>query len=147
MTLQSSDLPDDIKRELLKTIRDRVGDSEYNRMVDVMGEDWVVDAVIKAVDDKAHEVAQEHSLVPDMWRRITRPHLMVYLDVSPGVACRRRSMDAPPRWWARAACRLELARQEADLYILTDALTPQEVLERTLRFLEEGQVAQVRQVS
>ena len=83
----------------------------------------------------AREVAQEHSYVPTMWQRIAQPDLLVYLDVSWEVACHRRPTDAGTGWWAEVTQRLHHARQHADLYIHTDELTPQEVLERVLAFL------------
>ncbi|MFQ6101456.1 MAG: hypothetical protein ACE5OS_09515 [Anaerolineae bacterium] len=85
-----------------------------------------------------HEVAQEHSHVPAMWQRITQPDLLIYLDVSWEVACQRRPSDAGADWWAALAHRLRHARQHADLYIHTDELTPQEVVDRTLAFLEHA---------
>jgi deoxyadenosine/deoxycytidine kinase len=84
----------------------------------------------------AREVVQEHSYVPTMWQRITQPDLLIYLDVSWEAACQRRSTDAGPGWWDEMAHRLRHARQHADVYISTDALSPQEVLNQTLTFLE-----------
>lgn len=83
----------------------------------------------------AREVAQEHSYVPTMWQRLTQPDLLIYLDVSWEVARQRRPTDAKPGRWAEQAQRLDHARQHADLYIDTDTLTPQQVLERAQRFL------------
>ena len=88
----------------------------------------------------AREVAQEHSYVPAMWQRITRPDLLIYLDVSWETARRRRRTDAKSDWWAEQAHRLRHARQHADLYIPTDELTPQEVTHTTLAFLESLQL-------
>jgi thymidylate kinase len=84
----------------------------------------------------AREVVQEHSYVPTMWQRITQPDLLVYLDVSWETARQRRPTDAGPGWWDELARRLRHARQHADIYILTDELSPQEVLDRTLALLE-----------
>jgi len=92
---------------------------------------------LRARGYNTREVAQEHSHVPTMWQRITQPDLLVYLDVSWTVTGRRRPTDASADWWAELARRLRHARQHADLYINTDALTPQEVLEKTLVFLAE----------
>jgi hypothetical protein len=75
-----------------------------------------------------------------MWRRITQPDLLIYLDVSREVACRRRPTDAKASWWAEVRDRLRHARHHADLRIHTDALTPQEVLNETLAFLERAGV-------
>jgi len=83
----------------------------------------------------AREVVQEHSYVPAMWQRFTQPDLLIYLDVSWEVARRRRSTDAGADWWAELAHRLRHARQHAQLYISTDELSPQQVLEKVLAFL------------
>jgi hypothetical protein len=60
---------------------------------------------------------------------------MIFLDVSPEAARRRRDIAAAPAWWHAAGARLETARQEADLYLATDDLTPAQVLELALEFL------------
>ncbi len=83
----------------------------------------------------AREVLQEHSYVPSMWQRITKPDLLVYLDVSWEVGRQRRPTDAGAEWWAKQARRLRHARQHADITILTDEMSPQEVLADVLAFL------------
>jgi thymidylate kinase len=83
----------------------------------------------------AREVLQEHSYVPAMWQRITKPDLLVYLDVSWEVARQRRPTDAGAAWWDEQARRLYHARQHADIAILTDEMSPQEVLAEALAFL------------
>lgn len=83
----------------------------------------------------AHEVAQEHSGVPAMWQRITRPDLLVYLDVSRETAERRLERELPLDWWEEIAARLAHARAHADLIVETDGLTPEEVAERVAEFL------------
>ena len=93
---------------------------------------------LRAQGYNAREVAQEHSYVPTMWQRITQPDLLVYLDNSWEIARQRRPTDAGADWWAELAQRLHHARQHADLYINTDELTPQEVLERALAFLKSS---------
>jgi len=83
----------------------------------------------------AREVAQEHSYAPTMWQRITHPDLLIYLDVTLEVALQRRPTDATASWWNKLIHRLRHARRHADCYINTDALTPEEVLERALACL------------
>ena len=85
----------------------------------------------------AREVVQEHSYVPTMWQRITQPDILIYLDVSWAIARQRRSSDAGAEWWDELGKRLRHARQHADLYVQTDELTPQEVLDRVLAFLAQ----------
>ena len=86
----------------------------------------------------AREVVQEHSYVPAMWQIITQPDTLIYLDVSWEAARLRRPTDAGPARWEEQAHRLRHARQHAHLYLDTDDLTPQEVLERALAFLDAG---------
>lgn len=81
------------------------------------------------------EIAQEHSGVPTMWQRITRPNLLIYLDVSRETAERRLERELPMDWWEEMTTRLAHARAHADLIVETDGLTPEEVAERVAEFL------------
>ncbi len=92
---------------------------------------------LRARGYNTREVVQEHSYVPTMWQLITQPDLLIYLDVSWEVSQQRRPIDTGTDWWDELAQRLRHARQHADLYIHTDLLTPQEVLDRVLIFLEQ----------
>jgi len=84
----------------------------------------------------ARQVSQEHSYVPDMWQRITRPDLLIYLDATLETVRRRRHAPNWPAWILdRELERLQHARAHCDLYIETDDLTPSEVLERALALL------------
>lgn len=85
----------------------------------------------------AREVNQEHSYVPTMWQRFTKPDLLIYLDVSQEAASERRRSEEEAGWWDALKERLKHALQHADLIIETDDLTPEEVLGRALSFLEE----------
>ncbi|MFL7794675.1 MAG: hypothetical protein AB8I69_21200, partial [Anaerolineae bacterium] len=78
----------------------------------------------------------EHSYAPTMWQRITQPDVLIYLDVSETVARQRRPTYAPTNWWATLAQRLRHARQHANLYIHTDELTIEKVIEQTSDFLQ-----------
>lgn len=92
---------------------------------------------LRARGYNAREVVQEHSYVPTMWQRITQPDLLIYLDVSWEISQQRRPVDTGADWWDELAQRLHHARQHADLYIHTDPLTPQDVLDRVLIFLKQ----------
>jgi thymidylate kinase len=72
-----------------------------------------------------------------MWQQITQPDVLIYLDVSWKIAHQRRASDAGAEWWDELGQRLRHARQHADIYIQTDELTPQEVLDRVLAFLAQ----------
>jgi len=82
-------------------------------------------------------IAQEHSYVPDMWKCITNPDLLVFLDVSYPVTCRRSNLNWSEADFAEQQQRLADARQHADLLIQTDNLSIQEVLQRVVSFVEQ----------
>jgi cytidylate kinase len=84
----------------------------------------------------ARHIAQEHSYVPDMWQRLTAPQVLIFLDVSYPVACARRKLDWTEEDWREQQRRLRHARQHADLYVDTDRLDIQDVLQTVLGFLE-----------
>ena len=83
----------------------------------------------------ARHIAQEHSYVPDMWQRLTNPDYLVFLDASHATTLRRRTLDWTAADWQEQQHRLRHARAHADLYLETDALTIQQVLEQVLDFL------------
>jgi hypothetical protein len=85
----------------------------------------------------ARSVAQDHSYVPDMWRRITDPDLLIFLDARLDTIARRRRIGWGRRYLADEHHRLRHARRHCDLYLATDDLTEEMVLERVLAFLEE----------
>jgi hypothetical protein len=98
-------------------------------------------ALVNALRERgynAREVCQEHSSVPTMWQRITRPDLLIYLDVSQAVAGQRRKAESQVAWWDKLTQRLQHARQHADLCIQTDDLCMEEVLSAALAFLRQG---------
>lgn len=88
----------------------------------------------------ARQCSQEHSYVPDMWRRICRPDVLIYLDASLAAIRRRRQIDWGVSYLQVLQDRLCDARQHCDLYILTDDLTPEQVLEQILDFLKRFEV-------
>jgi ATPase subunit of ABC transporter with duplicated ATPase domains len=83
-------------------------------------------------------IAQEHSYVPSMWRRITNPDILIFLDVSYELSTYRRKLDWTEAEYAEQHYRLRDARQHADLYVDTNDLSADQVLKRVLAFLEIG---------
>jgi len=84
----------------------------------------------------ARQVVQEHSYVPDMWQHITQPDLLVCLDASLEIIRHRRRDPEVPAWLIEEEHqRLRHALENCDLYVQTDTLTPDQVLERALDFL------------
>lgn len=87
-------------------------------------------ARLQTLGYNAHSCAQEHSYVPDMWRRVARPDFLIYLDASLETIARRRAID-----WGQARldalkARLAHARRHCDLYLPTDDLTPDQVVQQ-----------------
>ena len=81
------------------------------------------------------EPAQEHSFVPDMWERLSKPDVLIYLDVSLEAISRRGRLGWTRAYLDEQRQRLRHARQHADWIIRTDDLTEQEVLTQVLAFL------------
>ncbi len=95
---------------------------------------------LRAAGWQVKEIRQEHSGVPTMWRRLARPDLLIYLDVSVEVAMAREGLDRPPPWWREEReFRLRDAREHCDIELDTSTLTPDEVFKAVERLLKERQ--------
>ncbi len=90
---------------------------------------------LKAEGYQVRHIAQEHSYVPDMWRRLTNPDILIYLDVSYENTVQRRRLDWTSDEHAEQQRRLSHARQHADLYLNTNSMTVQEVRDSALSFI------------
>ncbi len=83
----------------------------------------------------AKHIAQEHSFVKDMWKRIGHADMLLYLDVTYQESMRRRPLNMSLKEFQEQNQRLEHARNHADLYIDTTSLSPNEVLDQVVFFL------------
>ena len=84
----------------------------------------------------ARAAAQEHSGVPDTWRRFAPARYLVYLDVSVEAMKERSGRnDWTEEILAEQRRRLLHARQHADLTIDTAGLSASDVLDRVVAFL------------
>ena len=86
---------------------------------------------------RARHIAQEHSYVKDMWKRITNPDVLIFLDASYPVTVKRRQLNWLEADWAEQQRRLSHAREHADLTIQTDQRNVDEVLAEVLQFIGE----------
>ena len=87
---------------------------------------------------EARHPAQEHSYVQDMWQRVTKPDVLIFLDVSYEEARRRRpTIDGGPQRLAAQQERLAHARQNCDFYLDTSPLSRAEVRQAVFQFLGE----------
>lgn len=83
----------------------------------------------------ARAIVQEHSYVPDMWQRLTKPTLLIFLQASCQTGRIRRKLNWTEAEWAEQQQRLAHARQHADLLVDTDNLGIDQVLEEVIQFL------------
>ncbi len=92
---------------------------------------------LKSYGVHTRHIAQEHSYVPYMWRHITNPDILIFLDCSFSETVRRRKLNWTVDEYQEQHRRLADARQHADLYIQTDLMTPEEVVKQVLIYLRE----------
>ncbi len=90
---------------------------------------------LKTFGIPTRHIAQEHSYVPDMWKRLTNPDFLVFLDCSFPETVRRRKLNWTMHEYQEQLNRLTDARRHANLYIHTDSLTPEEVAKQVIIFL------------
>ncbi len=81
-------------------------------------------------------IAQEHSYAQKMWQIIARPDILIYLAASFPVSTARRKLDWQEKDYREQLRRLGHAAEHAHLTIDTDQLSPEQVLEKALEFLE-----------
>lgn len=97
-------------------------------------------AGLQARGYRARAIVQEHSYVKDMWQRLTRPDILVFLQASCASGAKRRNMRWTESEWEEQQRRLAHARSHADLVVETDGLGSVEVLGVVLEFLEKKHV-------
>ena len=86
---------------------------------------------------KTRHIAQEHSYVQDMWQRITNPDILIFLQASYSVTLKRRNLNWKEKDYNEQQLRLAHAREHADLYINTDELSIEEVIQQILIFIQQ----------
>ena len=94
---------------------------------------------------RSRHIAQEHSYVKDMWRRLTNPDVLVFLDASYPTTCQRGQLDWTESEWQEQQRRLRHARENASLYLETDNLSAEQVLERVVGFVRQTEHAGTNQ--
>lgn len=90
-------------------------------------------AALAAAGFDARHVAQEHSYVKDMWQRRTNPDFLVYLDIDEAASLARRPHQIDGLAWrlTQQNERLRHAREHADVYIDTSAVSA-EIVQQTV---------------
>ncbi len=90
---------------------------------------------LQALGYDARDIAQEHSGVPTMWRQVTNPDVLIYLDASPATICARLRVNWEDAYLDELNQRLADARAHAHFYLDTSTLTIPQVRERVVEFL------------
>jgi len=72
-----------------------------------------------------------------MWLRLTRPDILVFLDVSYETTLVRKRLNWTVQEFEEQLFRLRHARLHADLIIDTDQNSPQEIADLVMQFIGE----------
>jgi shikimate kinase len=88
----------------------------------------------------AHAIGQEHSQVQTMWREITNPDVLVYLDATLATICARLDVNWEQSYIDEQNHRLAHARAHADFTLVTDELSCEQVAARVIEFLDSVSV-------
>jgi len=80
-------------------------------------------------------IAQEHSYVKAMWQIITKPDILIYRHASFPVSTARRKLNWVLKDYEEQSRRLSHAHTHAHIIINTDELTPEQVLQKALDYL------------
>ncbi|MBC8015552.1 MAG: hypothetical protein H7X79_07395 [Sporomusaceae bacterium] len=100
--------------------------------------------LVKALRDlgiDAHNVAQEHSVIKKLWNR-TQPDILIVLDAQLKSIRQRRMVSWGEERLAVQRERLCDARQHADLYIATDELSKDEIVQCVLEYIRRNRYAE-----
>lgn len=94
-------------------------------------------ARLTALGYPARAVAQEHSVVRELWRHGGEPSALILLHADPATITRRRKAEFPAWLHVQQLQRLATARERADLVIATDRESPETVAAHVVAFLHD----------
>ncbi|MHB0878292.1 MAG: hypothetical protein ACYC5O_19825 [Anaerolineae bacterium] len=86
-------------------------------------------AGLRQLGMQARQIDQEHSYVPDLWQRFSRPDVLVYLDATDAVVEQRIGPLIFKGLLPAQRQRLVHARANAHVYVDTSDKSPGQVLE------------------
>ena len=81
-------------------------------------------------------IAQEHSYVMDMWKRITNPDVLIFLQASFQVCTMRRQLNWVESEYNEQQRRLSHALNHANIIIDTDHQSPEDVATCVFEYLQ-----------
>ncbi len=70
--------------------------------------------------------------MPDMWKRLTHPDILIYLETSYETTIVRKSLNWTREEYAEQLYRLRNAIENAQIIINTDELTPQQLVTKAV---------------
>ena len=85
---------------------------------------------------RCRHIAQEHSYVPDMWKRLSNPDILVFLEVSYEKTLERKKLNWTRGEYETQLKRLQHAFHHADIVINTESLDPRQVMDRVTAEIE-----------
>ncbi|MEA3352013.1 MAG: hypothetical protein U9Q82_15505 [Chloroflexota bacterium] len=85
---------------------------------------------------KTHHIAQEHSHVPSMWQKIVNPDILIFLEVSFPLTKKRKGFNWKRKEYQEQLRRLHHAISHADLRINTDELSPKDISNQVLMYID-----------
>ncbi|MHB1357755.1 MAG: hypothetical protein ACYCZF_17440 [Anaerolineae bacterium] len=91
----------------------------------------------------ARECSQEHSYIQDMWQRISRPQVLIYLAASYSKVLARLCSYVTAELYQEQLEKLAHARAHANIYVNSDDLTAEQVLSQVLADLTSRCVARL----
>ena len=91
---------------------------------------------IKRPELELHHIAQEHSYVADMWKRLVHPEILIFLEVGFETATTRRQLTWNLADYREQQRRLRYARENASLVIETDELSPLQIADIAGDFID-----------
>ncbi len=94
-------------------------------------------ATLAAAGFSARAVAQEHSVIHELWKHGGKPLALVLLEASPSIITQRRGTDFPSWLHDEQMERLVSAREHADLIVDTNGRSAEEVGKMVIDFLHD----------
>ena len=88
--------------------------------------------LIRLLTDRGYRcrhIAQEHSYVQNMWKRLTNPDILIFLEVSYTKTLTRKKINWTIDEYNLQMQRLGNAYENADIRILTDDITPGQLID------------------
>lgn len=91
---------------------------------------------------RCRHIAQEHSYVPDMWQRLSKPDILIFLAVSYEKTLERKNLNWTRGEYEIQLMRLQHANEHAHIHINTDQLDPQQLAKQGIEALNQLGCAQ-----